>query len=94
MYRLHELLRHHPAYLIGRSCRLSDFERLERHPVIDDEFRSAEFDASSWRFADAVAAVLVALALWGLVVLTSGSTGNSPPVETIAESTDATDFGR
>jgi hypothetical protein len=94
MYPLHELLRHHPAYFMGRACRLSDFERLERHPVIDDEFRSAEFDAPSWRFADAVAAVLVALAVWGLVMLTIGTTGSSPPVETIAESTDDIDRSR
>ena len=94
MYPLHELLRHHPAYFIGRRCQLSDFERLESRPVIDDEFRSAEFDAPSWRFADAVALVLVALAVWGLVMLATGSTGSSPPVETIAESTDAIDRSR
>ena len=95
MYPLHELLRHHPAYFIGRSCQLSDFERLEHRPVvINDEFRSAEFDAPSWRFADAVAAVLVALAVCGLVMLTIGTTGSSPPVETIAESTDDIDRSR
>jgi hypothetical protein len=94
MYPLHELLRHHPAYLMGRPCQLSDFERLESRPVIDDEFRSAEFDAPSWRFADAVAVVLFALAVWGFVMLTTGSIGSPPPVETIAESTDAVDRSR
>jgi hypothetical protein len=94
MYPLHELLRHHPAYFLGRSCPLSEFERLESRPVIDEEFRPAEFDAPSWRFADAVAAVLLALAVCGLVMLTVGTTGSSPPVETIAESTDDIDRSR
>src|SRR5262245_55148479 len=88
MYRLHELLRHHPAYFLGRPSPLSDFERLERRPVINEEFRAAEFDAPAWRFADAVAAVLLARAVWGFVMLTIGWTGSSPPAETIAESTD------
>ncbi len=95
MYHLHELLRHHPAYLMGRPCPLSDFERLECRPIINDEFRSAEeFDAPAWRFADAVAAVFVALAMWGLFMLTTSSTDNSPAVETIAESVDAIDRSR
>src|SRR5215813_12344204 len=94
MYPLHELLRHHPAYFLGRPSPLSDFERLESCCFIDEESRSAEFDAPCWRIADAVAAVLVALAVWGLVMLATSSTGNSPPVETIAESTDAIDRGR
>jgi hypothetical protein len=89
MYPLHELLRHHPAYLLGRPSSLSEFERLEcRHPVINDEFRFAEFDGPSWRFADAVAAVLLALVVWGFVTLTIGWTDSSPPVETVAETTD------
>ena len=89
MYPLHELLRHHPAYLLGRPHPLSDFERLECRPVVIDDFRPAEFDEPSWRLADAIAAVLVALALGGLLMLATGSTGVSPPVETIAESTEA-----
>jgi hypothetical protein len=94
MYRLHELLRHHPAYLLGRPRPLSYFERLERRPIINDEFRSAEFDAPAWRFADVVAAALVALAMWGLFMLPTSSTDNSPAVETIAESVDAMDRSR
>jgi len=89
MYPLHELLRHHPAYLLGRPSPLSEFERLEsRRPVMNDKFLAAEFDAPSWRFADAVAAVLLALVVWGFVMLTIGWTDSSPPVETIAESAD------
>ncbi|HUL08376.1 MAG TPA: hypothetical protein VLV76_18770 [Candidatus Acidoferrum sp.] len=92
MYPLHELLRHHPAYLMGRSRQPSDFERLEYRPVvINDEFQSEEPDALSWRFADAVVAVLVALAVWVLIILTTGPIGGSPRVETIAESADVID---
>ena len=95
MDRLHELLRHHPAYhLIGRPDALADFERLESRPVIIDEFSSSEIDEPAWRFADAAAAVLVALAAWGLFMLTIGSPGGSPPVKTIAESGDAMDRSR
>ena len=92
MSRLHELLRHHPAYLLGRPDPLSDFERLECRTRVKDEFRPAEFDAPAWRFADAVAVVIIALAVvWGSVMLTTGLTGGSPSVETMAESADAND---
>jgi hypothetical protein len=93
MSRLHELLRHHPAYLIGRRYPLSDSERLECRPFINDESRSSAFDEPAWRFADAAAAVLVALAVWGVFMLATGSPGGSPPVETVAEGGDVMDRG-
>lgn len=93
MDRLHELLRHHPAYLIGRRDPLSDFENLECRPIINEEFRSSAFDEPAWRFADAAAAVLVALAAWGVFMLATGSPGVSPPVETVAEGSDVVDRG-